>query len=214
MSCGQYNQNKALATNPTDIDKSWLTGQPCQAPCWYGLIPGTSTKNDVIEKTKHLSFINSLGIEESQHSRWNGKFDEIIKTVNLPCINPKNQSCTNIELKEDVIDSIMIFPNFNITFKEAVESIGTPDLIYYSPKNPEVKDCRLGMVWSNQKLDVTYYQNNTGLFKESLCDLIKKNDEKIPSNLVIQEIIYWDENMFSENIKNGSFHQWNGFINE
>ena len=44
--------------DPNLYDQSWLTGKPCGAPCWYGLEPGVSSRDDSISKVKQIPFID------------------------------------------------------------------------------------------------------------------------------------------------------------
>ena len=44
--------------DPNLYDQSWLTGKPCSAPCWYGLEPGISSREDSISKVKQIPFVN------------------------------------------------------------------------------------------------------------------------------------------------------------
>jgi hypothetical protein len=46
-------------------DSSFLTQQPCAAPCWYGLEPDKSTADDVIAALRKLPFVDSGTIWES-----------------------------------------------------------------------------------------------------------------------------------------------------
>ena len=37
---------------PKLVDESWLIGKPCSLPCWHGIEPGISTKDEAINKAK------------------------------------------------------------------------------------------------------------------------------------------------------------------
>ncbi len=44
--------------DPNLYDQSWLIGKPCGAPCWYGLEPGVSSREDSIAEVKRFPFID------------------------------------------------------------------------------------------------------------------------------------------------------------
>jgi len=53
--------------DPNYYDQSWLMGKPCAAPCWYGLEPGVSTRQDSINRVEQLPFVDSSSINITNH---------------------------------------------------------------------------------------------------------------------------------------------------
>jgi len=53
--------------DPNTYDQSWLTGKPCAAPCWYGLEPGVSTRQDSINRVEQLPLVDSSSINITNH---------------------------------------------------------------------------------------------------------------------------------------------------
>ncbi|HUW96175.1 MAG TPA: hypothetical protein VMW58_10345, partial [Anaerolineae bacterium] len=51
---------------PAPLDKSLLTGEPCEPPCWQGLVPGTSTEAEVDEFLATSEYVEP-GIEKSRY---------------------------------------------------------------------------------------------------------------------------------------------------
>jgi hypothetical protein len=45
--------------HPELVDQSWLTGKPCTLPCWQGLEPGKSSREDLLGTIPYLSFLMS-----------------------------------------------------------------------------------------------------------------------------------------------------------
>ena len=54
--CSRHQDGSSL------VDRSFLTGQPCTPPCWYGLEPEKATEEDVISTLKTLPFVESSTI--------------------------------------------------------------------------------------------------------------------------------------------------------
>jgi hypothetical protein len=44
--------------------QSFLSDEPCAAPCWYGLVPGESSKADVLRVLAELPFVDMSTISE------------------------------------------------------------------------------------------------------------------------------------------------------
>lgn len=40
------------------LDTSWFTSSPCEAPCWYNIIPGETSKEDVVQILQNIPGIN------------------------------------------------------------------------------------------------------------------------------------------------------------
>jgi hypothetical protein len=98
---GNLSQELPATISPKLQDRSFLTGTPCLAPCWYNLEIGKSSKNDVIEKLQTLEFIDQKTIQISEKSI--PDFDPTISvkgseiTANCiypgtPCLKPGRRS--------------------------------------------------------------------------------------------------------------------------
>jgi hypothetical protein len=210
-SCGQNNQSEVLL-DPSEMDKSWETGQPCVAPCWHGLIPGLSPANIVLEKTQNLTFIDAQRISENQYERWNGKTMELITTLDLPCKNPPNLSCAYIQIKKNIVSEIIIWPNYSVTFQEFVKNYGNPDAFSLSRMDVEAKGCTVSLFWESRMTGISYKEERYPLlFGEDICDKIKKTGNKIPPELPIQWIIYRQDSVMDELMRDPGLINWVGF---
>jgi hypothetical protein len=201
---------KIFISNPAEMDKSWLTGQPCQAPCWYGLTPGKATSRDVLEKIKLLTFINPQKVEQGKSNRWNGKSLVLETYFSLVGVNPAGQKYVLINMGQDVVDSIGIYPNYQVSFKETVAALGAPDWVSYSASSENGNDCVLTLFWNKRQLDVSTYQDSAGLSQPELCDQIRQNNGQIPPGLDVQTVTYWQNSTYSEIIQGAQ--SWNGFL--
>jgi hypothetical protein len=209
-SCSTVDQNKNMVTNPTEMDKSWLTGEPCKAPCWYGIIPGISSKNDVLEKIKPLTFINPQKTGMRQGSSWDGKPEEYI---DLYGVNPPERTYI-ITLKQDKVDTIRIYPNYQISMDEAVKRIGEPDFIHTNPTDETARACILDVYWRKQQLLIGYQEEEHFFGGFDLCTFVNKHDGKIPQNLIVDGILYDSKESMDEYIKRITVRPWKGFITE
>ncbi len=65
--------------DPALADRSLLTNEPCAPPCWYGLVPDVSTKDEVINKLQTLPFIAARTIHFTLEGNRFQTFDLILR---------------------------------------------------------------------------------------------------------------------------------------
>jgi hypothetical protein len=167
--------------DPNTYDQSWLTGKPCTAPCWYGLEPGVSTRQDSIKTVQQLPFISTNGIMSS-NATW-------IDELSFPCKKPLNAyyGCIDLVFKNNVLDEIDINPNYQITFEQAIEKLGSPDGFFVVQIDPGGGRCVLQVMWKNKRLILLKQDSVQGIFssRENLCDQIHHYGGKLPKDMFI-----------------------------
>jgi hypothetical protein len=192
--------------DPNLYDQSWLTGKPCGAPCWYGLEPGVSSRQDSITKAKQLPFIN--GDQEMlppSNAAW-------IDQVSFLCKKPQDDSCLMMTFKKGILDTLYIEPNYQITFEQAVEKLGAPDGFSVQPAYPEAGGCELQVVWKNKRLVLWKQDSIKGIFSfgQDLCEQVHHGE--LPKGILIQNIqIMLPSDI--ESIMHDGFQPWKGFAN-
>jgi len=168
--------------DPTLYDQSWLTGKPCGAPCWYGLEPGVSSRQDSITTVQQLPFISGSGIPSSSKAAW-------IDGLSFRCKKPQNayDICVGLIFNNNLLDEIDINLNYQITFEQAVEKLGSPDGFFVIPTDPGGGRCTLQVVWRNKRLILSKQDKEQGIFsfREDLCDQIRHNEGKLPKDIYI-----------------------------
>jgi len=164
--------------DPNLYDQSWLTGQPCGAPCWYGLEPGVSSREDSISKVKQLPFIggNDGASEET-----------------FLCKEPRDSDCIFMIFENDTngpLEDLYVIPNYQITFEQAVEKLGSPDGFSILPMYADAAGCRLQAIWKNKRLVLQYQTGVIHIFyfglNRDLCDNTGKRP--LPKGILVQEV--------------------------
>lgn len=74
------------ASEETLMDRSFITGKPCAAPCWYGLELDVSNKDDVIAALDRLPFVDQASIGEFG-TAW--LEDENAIGISYGCLHPR-----------------------------------------------------------------------------------------------------------------------------
>jgi hypothetical protein len=78
--CGRQTETPAPRITPDAelMDVSLLTCEPCEPPCWYGLVPGESTFDEAWEVLPGLPFIKPTTIERlgREFIYWDNAFED------------------------------------------------------------------------------------------------------------------------------------------
>jgi len=199
-------------SDPSLMDTSWLSDEPCPVPCWYGQAPGVSTKDEVLDLADSLSFFADLEFQEHGQTYAPPGSDEVVPSelVLLECVEPPGAVCATVEFVEDVLVQITIYPNYRILFDEAVSQVGAPDFVALTAVTPEITDCLVSMIWKSRQLRVSYYEKarDTG---RRLCDLVKDGDGRLPSDLPVQDVLYTLPGYLEEYMDGVLIWTWTGF---
>ena len=175
----QSDNNDLKALNPNIYDQSWLTGQPCSAPCWQGIEPGVTSRDDVITKVKDLPFIDKNNVNLSTTG------------ASFLCKYPRinSQSCVAISFNNNnILQILWLTPNYPITFEQVVDYLGPPDGFSLGPVDPGATACYLGLIWKERQLIIEHTAPKPFL-GDDLCIQIIHNDQKIPHNLIVEGVV-------------------------
>ncbi len=220
ISCSRLSEMTPEQTptpDPALVDRSWLTGTPCSAPCWYGLEPSKSSMEEAITTTAKLSFISPDALEPVTTSYWDDEAKKYLveKVVYYRCKNPSALTCVYQSFREGILNQILLYPNYEITFSEAVEQLGEPTAFTINRTNPEAKGCIVSIVWEERQMFMIFDEGRlSSSYTEDLCDKINKENNKIPGNLSVQSVIIVNSALINELKKQSGYIPWNGFTNE
>jgi hypothetical protein len=99
--------------DPDSVDKSLLTGEPCAPPCWYGLVPGESSADEVLSTLRSLPFVDPDSIDEDFIS-WESS------------VSRAGYSIGRIRIEEGKIRAIDIDLEYDLTLQELIDVLGEP----------------------------------------------------------------------------------------
>lgn len=104
------------ALDPTEGDTSLVTGEPCAPPCWQGLLPGESTKQEALQTLEKLSFVDgdTIGVRVPV-SPFEGR--ELIEWMH---------GSGQIVVDNEVIRSIAVDLFYDLELQRLVEVKGEP----------------------------------------------------------------------------------------
>ena len=216
-SCNGVNPEQKPTLDPALVDQSWLTGTPCAAPCWYGLEPARSTQEEAFKTTPKLSFISTDTPESLTTTYWDkdAKQYKVEEAVYYKCKNPSELYCVYQTFRDGLLYQILLYPNYEITFFDAVGQLGEPTAFTVNRTSPEAKGCIVSILWEERQMFIIYDEGRlSSPYSEDLCDKINKESKKVPGNLPIQSVYIESKALFNELTKQSGYILWNGFIKE
>ncbi len=137
-------QNIPLTTypvpTPTSVpvefqDRSFLTGEPCHAPCWYGLVPGISRQDEALALLGSLHFIKTTSFTETSIGSYNNSTSrqESWTRFSADCIYPEATTCVSLDFYQNRLRRVWLILNYSLSAGEVVSSLGAPDWIEAFP---------------------------------------------------------------------------------
>ena len=199
-SCSRFRYNPKA-------DQSFLTDQPCPAPCWHGLVPGVSTKAEVLATLEELAFIDRNSIKEYGR-RWEG--DDSAQEITFSCRYPRGKFCGNAVMSFDELKSMVLPVNFPLTFKDSVNKLGLPEYVDYGGYHPDVGGCRVYLTWPDQGISAGHVNKRNA----QICREIRDN-KGLPSETLVETLVYVIPNSFKLVPGAGAQRiEWPGFSNE
>lgn len=161
------------------VDRSFLTGEPCPAPCWYGLKPGVSTKQEVLATLEQLVFVDKSSIREYGNVVWPG--DENARAIYFDCVAPEGKQCGDAVISRGELKSLLLFVRYELTLAEVVNILGSPAYIDSYPRRPS--GFFVDFIWTQKNIEVS-----TDMSDRQVMAL--RAGEGLPEDLLIKWVLY------------------------
>jgi len=119
----------AFSSCSSKPDTSWFTSSPCEAPCWFDIVPGKTTSSELLPLLLENTYIDDKSIANR---------DVSLKIFNdIYYFNLKNHVEGEIWLLDDRISSIFwgspgdgeITNSLGLTVGELINKFGEPDFV-------------------------------------------------------------------------------------
>jgi hypothetical protein len=141
------------------MDKSFFTGMPCAAPCWYGLEIGKSNESEVMDVLATLKFVDQNEIHV--------QYGDNEKSISAGCALQPEKICASLDIVSERLRSITSYLNYKTTIAEAIKYLGNPDKVGYSIRGVEKINCVIQFAWVERQLVLT----STPLSGKKGCDI-------------------------------------------
>jgi hypothetical protein len=192
-----------LSPRASTVDKSFMSGKPCAAPCWYGLRLGESTEQDLKATLAQLEFVDQTSIREGYATLAS---NELATRIDFGCIQPREKECGNADFLHGKLHALRMTVGYELTFKEAVQKLGPPDYISHWLYHPEVSGCVITLYWPNQQIYLRNYSDT-----DLACQKLDSGIGVDPGTNV-SGIVYTVSDGFAPGLAAGKpYSAWSGF---
>lgn len=155
VACGPLYADIAEPTADTEkaYDDSLVSQHPCAPPCWYGIVPNESTKEQSISVLAELSFIDPDTIEF--HAVSDG--EQILWGWGSSQASTDNHNGTIVVNNDDRVETISVGLEYDLEIQQLIMEYGNPDIVYVFPWPPDLAppDFNIELYWFRFGL-VTY----------------------------------------------------------
>ena len=170
-----------IEANPELVDRSFVTGEPCEAPCWYNLKVGGMIEGDVSLMLSFLPFIERTSIQASADI-----YDPLSTIITYDCVYETEENCGFIGITAaGEISGVAHQIVYPLSVADVVEKYAEPAYMYFNAYYGDNDDCQLAMYWPEHSLAVEVVENG----ETGLCQSVKAG-ETIPADLQVLWIYY------------------------
>ena len=196
---GGCSRVKLLRYDDPLSDHSFVTDEPCDAPCWYGLELDQSNLQEIIATLSELSFVDANSVYTYTRA-W--RDDNNATGIHFRCLHPAVENCGTLVVSGDRFKFLGIIVGFPLTLETVVSKLGPPDYIYCDG----IIDTRgyvLTLYWPEQNMEVR--SRNLGV--DNIYRDVKVG-KKISPDLLVTEINYMVQDGFGTLVEQ---FPWPGF---
>jgi hypothetical protein len=177
--------------------KKVIFENPCALPCWQYITPGQTDQEELIRTLKSQPDVDQRSIRIL--GKWN-IFDSYV------VVRLKSKIKINIYLINDKVILISIYDNFGMTYAEAVDHFGEPDVITAA----RTLGSDFIPIGDLQLLYISSMIPEVGIaFGFSSKDILMKSDEQINLDSRITNFYYYDPESFKTLLDRGLFTDGN-----
>ncbi len=174
------------------VDRSLETNEPCEAPCWYNIVPGETGRDEAYDLILELPFVEEGSVNNGLRST---PFDRVFWT-SIPMGQIGEAYAGGEERK---IEAIRYFLEYPYAFSNLVDRYGDPDGVFVVSNQQEGT---VMIVWWQ---DAGIAARNRGV-------------QVIDAETQVQEVIYFnpgvEPNTFIQQVRlitSGDYIEWEGY---
>jgi len=176
--CDILKSDQSFPDDP-HVDRSFVTGQRCEAPCWYELRLGKSTVDDIRATLTQLQFIDQSTLFEwpidTEGSQLGFYFD-------CAYYSPPG-SCGELVAKNGILVQVFMTVQYPLTLESVIEKLSVPNFFTVDTSSTE-SNCILSIYWPEKNIVIIVEEDS----RKKHCSANK--NEPIDLNLQVISLIY------------------------
>jgi hypothetical protein len=158
------------------VDQSFLTSQPCEAPCWYNLRIGESNLDNAQTIVSELPFVDKSTISESKFA--DGGFH-----IDFNCSYSVNDFCGSLSFTSDGKLYMVYLPvMYELSIQSVIDHLGPPRNFFAI--GPSHNVCEIYIFWPERDIRLRLEGKPAG----STCKDV--NNGKIDLSSQVDYLIY------------------------
>jgi hypothetical protein len=197
----------AIVRQDEVVDRSFVTGQPCSSPCWYGLVVGKSPEQEITKTLELLPFV-----EPGRLYAWHATYPESPNALDVQfyCKGQSDIPCGVATAAEGHLQALTLVPQYRLTLREAVQQLGPPDYVTYRTTEGASSGCSVRLYWRNRQVWI----ESTNTRTNHACSALKKGMKLAPSDQ-ITSIVYGAAGIFPYSASTSEQStSWPGFADD
>jgi hypothetical protein len=168
--CGllpEGSQEPTPTVDPVYVDPAFLSGEPCEPPCWNGFELGVSRPDEVYEFARSSPYYEEANIEDKAncpvlyHDPETGANIQTGdgRCVWLRCEGVIDQACAMFWFKDELLIGQILSPSVAITLGEVIDRYGEPDYFAVTP-GQRAYTCQSLAFWRERHFVIINRENN------------------------------------------------------
>jgi len=199
--------DRVVASDKTPvIDRSFITGELCDAPCWYGLEINRSTKDDVLSTLNQLPFVESRSYKEYETYWLDGS---LTNALQYECVKSNANPCGILTFYKGILKKNWLSVNYDLTLENVIERLGMPDYLTYFWPNPS-GICEISVLWIEKGITISFDNKNNYNECENVID-----GNGVTPGVLVESVLYTSREVLEAtfNIPGGCCEsiKWPGF---
>lgn len=179
-------------------DQSFLSEMVCEPPCWQGITPGVTTKEEALLILKGLPGIGPNSISTHGEPWW--IFDDILYFE-----HSSRDWDGEVYILNSKVVIIDFYGDLGINFSEAIDQIGKPEFVINIPTHGGVPGHPTAVY------SITAFEPNRGIgYTFNTGDLPKRNRSELSPDTPITLVSYFDPDRYDELLEGEMFSM--GFL--
>ena len=162
-------------------DQSFLTGEPCDAPCYHNIELLTTSGAEAKDILKELTFINPASIIEEENV-----YEEDSYYLKYSCSEDLTELCGYVGISPyDLVTGMGHKVFYRLPLASVIEKYGTPNFSYKNAAYGGTDQCEIVVYFVDQNFAVEIIENaETGLCQDF------RNTETLSGDLQIDWVYY------------------------
>lgn len=170
-----------IVENPNVIDESFITGEPCEAPCWYNIELGKTPEQEATAQLSLLPFVTRASIQTLPDF-----YDPQAKSITYDCNYETTENCGIVGISAaGVVSGIAHQIVYPLSVADVVEKYAEPAYMYTNAYYGEDDDCQLALYWPEESIAVEVVTHA----EVGLCQSLDAG-EAVPADLQVLWVYY------------------------